>query len=103
MNYSGKTEDIEQRERYRSILQKLSNGFSRKEFSLDKSEAKDMVVALDLYNVLETDNVNTPWDTETEKIHHELKKRFSELYNESIYDSEAQVDGHAGVAQRPEP
>jgi hypothetical protein len=89
VNYTEKAEDIDQNERYRSILQKLTDGFSKKEFNLNKDEAKDMVIALDLYNILETDNMNTLWDTEIEKLHHELKKRFSELYNESVYDTEA--------------
>lgn len=79
---------LEQQERYCTILQKLTGGSPGKKDDLDKNEARNLVVALDLYNVLKTDNVTVCWDVEIEKLHHELKKRFSELYNESVYDTE---------------
>jgi len=79
---------LEQQERYCTILQKLIGGSPGKKDDLDKNEARNLVVALDLYNVLKTDNVTVCWDVEIEKLHHELKKRFSELYNESVYDTE---------------
>jgi hypothetical protein len=71
---------------YSELINKLKDGLSEKEYKLSREESRDMVIALDLYNRRRTDNVNFAWDTEVEKIFHELKKRYAETYGETIYD-----------------
>lgn len=70
---------------YGEIIEKLETGLSEKEYDLTMEESRDIVIALDLYNRRRTDNVNFAWDAEVEKIFHELKKRYAEIYGESIY------------------
>ncbi|MFO7915275.1 MAG: hypothetical protein R6U43_06245 [Candidatus Krumholzibacteriales bacterium] len=73
---------------YGRIIEKLETGLSEKEYNLTMEESRDIVIALDLYNRRRTDNVNFAWDPEVEKIFHELKKRYAEIYGESIYQWE---------------
>jgi len=74
-------------EDYSAIIEKLKAGLSDKRYELSREESRDMVIALDLYNRRRTDNVNFRWDGRVEKIFHEFKKRYAEIYGESIYDN----------------
>jgi hypothetical protein len=71
---------------YRKIIDKLKAGLSEKEYRISREEARDIVIALDLYNRRRTDNVNFAWDGMVEKIFHEFKKSYAETYGESIYN-----------------
>ena len=70
------------------ISEKLKEGLSKKKFNLSRDEARDLVIGLDIYNVTRTDNVTIYWDSEVEKLYHGFNKRFSRLYNETVYDNE---------------
>ena len=74
--------------KYKQILNKLRNGLLNKKYELSKDESRNMVIGLDLYNINRTDNVNIKWDYDVEKLYHEFKKRFAEVYHETVYDDE---------------
>jgi len=74
--------------RYKKIVDKLKNGLLTKKYEINKNESRQLVICLDIYNILRTDNVNIKWDYEVEKLYHEFKKRFAEVYHETVYDDE---------------
>ena len=74
--------------RYKQLIDKLRTGLGSKKYDLNIDESRDMVIALDLYNISRTDNVNIKWDYDVEKLYHEFKKRFVEVYHETVYDDE---------------
>lgn len=72
-------------DRYDALIGKLEQGLRTKKFDLTRDEARLMVTALDLYNVLRTDGVGQSWDEEAEQLFQELQTLFAKTYGEGLY------------------
>ena len=80
-----KIEEQRRTDRYDAVIGKLEQGLRTKKFDLTRDEARLMVTALDLYNVLRTDGVGQSWDEEAEQLFQELQTLFAKTYGEGLY------------------
>lgn len=70
------------------LAEALRRGFATKKFDLSAADCRRIVVYLDLYNLLRTDNRGCAWDESVERLSAELASTFAKQFKQKVYPDE---------------